>query len=280
MSEWVAPAKLNLSLEVAGADSGGMHPLRSLVQTIEWTDTLIFEASDVDRLHVEGADLGDPDDNLVWKAIDALVERRLRPRLDIRLVKRVAVAAGLGGGSADAAATLMAVADLLGIDLSTCRQVAPTIGADVPLFLDGGTAWLEGYGQILDPVKPLEGFAVTVVVPPFSLSTKDVYRTWDKLEGPRGPVVEGRKMPPAIRRLGPLRNDLTPAAIHMVPELADWLADLARLWERPVMMSGSGPSAFGYFSDEDEATSAGRVAPTSSRSVQAAGLRRIGVAEA
>jgi 4-diphosphocytidyl-2-C-methyl-D-erythritol kinase len=118
---------------------------------------------------------------------------------------------------------------------------------------------------------------VAVVVPPFELSTGDVYRRWDQLEGPVGREVEGRRLPPGLRSYGPLRNDLTPAAIALRPELDDWKEDLASTWERPVMMSGSGPALFGFFTDLDEARSAS-AAVKAARAVAAADLRSTGAA--
>lgn len=255
MPEWKAPAKLNLDLRVGRPDARGMHPLHSLVQEVDWCDLLTVEEGDEDRLEVTGADLPEGGDNLVWKAVEAL-RLSTRPPLWIRLDKRIAVAAGLGGGSADAAATLRAVADLLRLDDEAVRAVAARVGADVPFFLVGGTARMEGYGEALTPLRPREGFCFGVAVPPFELSTSRVYRRWDELEGPAGEEIPARHLPPDLRDLGEVGNDLTPAALDLLPELGDWMEELADIWDRPVFMTGSGPACFAYFLDEDEATSA------------------------
>ncbi len=97
MSVWEAPAKVNLSLEVGPRDESGKHQLRSLVQCLEWFDRLTFEEDDEDRLIIDGADLPDDGENLVWKAIQELRQGHL-PQLVIRLEKKIPVAAGLGGG--------------------------------------------------------------------------------------------------------------------------------------------------------------------------------------
>lgn len=258
MSEWEAPAKLNLDLRIARPDASGMHPLRSVVQAIEWCDLLTLEPGDDDALHITGpasdADLSEGD-NLVWKAVAALGVGS-RPRLDVQLDKHIAVAAGLGGGSSDAAATLVAVADLLHLPGDTVEAAARQVGSDVPFFLTGGTALMEGYGGNVTPLSALAGFAVAVVVPDFELATPAVYRAWDDLDAPTGPEFPATALPPELRAEGPFRNDLLPAALALRPELADWMADLADSWGRPVMMSGSGPSCFGYFLDEDEAAEA------------------------
>jgi 4-diphosphocytidyl-2-C-methyl-D-erythritol kinase len=259
MTDWQAPAKLNLSLQVRPQDEAGLHPLRSLVQTIEWCDLISVEEGDDDQLEIEGADLPEGGDNLVWKAVAAL-RRRSPPHLPplwIKLVKQIPVAAGLGGGSADAAAILRAVAEMVRIDSSEVLVAAKEVGADVPYLLAGGLAWMEGHGdRITALANPPQGFGIAVVVPPFELSTAAVYREWDRLEGPEGPSVSERHLPPGLREFGPVRNDLTPAAISLLPELADWMAEVADLWNRPVAMTGSGPAVFGFFLDEEEAAAA------------------------
>jgi 4-diphosphocytidyl-2-C-methyl-D-erythritol kinase len=277
---WEAPAKVNLSLEVKSPERDGMHPLRSMVQAIEWCDLLDLEEGDEDRLRIDGADLPDGGDNLVWKAVTAL-RRRLDqdgPSLDIRLTKAIPVAAGLGGGSSDAAASMLALAELRKASLSLVEEVAPTVGADVPFFLVGGTAWIEGYGEkIVEARIDTDTWALGIAVPDFELGTEDVYRTWDRLEGPSGPALDGKSLPPSLRGHGPFRNDLTPAALALRPELGDWIKDVSQTWGRPVAMSGSGPSLFAFFADTDEAEGAAKSLPRSVRASQATQPRRNGV---
>jgi len=281
VSRWEAPAKINLSLRVAEADGSGLHPLRSLVQTIEWCDLLTFEEGDEDQLTISGADLPEEGDNLIWKAVTALRSAVgiKQPFFDIHLDKAVAVAAGLGGGSSDAAATLFAAARLARVSPAVAEAVAPSVGADVPFLMVGGTAWMEGYGETLSPVPVEPDYAVVVVVPPFDLETAAVYQTWDRLDRPQGIPVVGRRLPPSLRPFGPLGNDLTPAAIALQPELDDWIADMADLFDGPVTMTGSGPALFGYFSDLDEAHSAAAAAPSQARATVAAVPRRNGAAQ-
>lgn len=280
VTEWEAPAKLNFSLLVRPADASGYHPIRSLVQTIEWCDLLAVEEGDEDQLDMGEADLPDGGDNLVWKAVRALearIEGR-RPHLDFRLTKRIPVAAGLAGGSADAAAALAATATILRLPADAVEAAAATVGADVPFALRGGTAWMEGYGERLSSLPVLGGFAVGVVVAPIELATPRVYGRWDELGGPVGPELDPRGIPPVLRELGPLRNDLTPAATSLREELADWAGELSDGWSRPVAMSGSGPAHFAFFADLDEATAAVREAPVPHRAAHAAGLRPTGAA--
>ncbi|HUO47058.1 MAG TPA: hypothetical protein VM470_09540 [Acidimicrobiia bacterium] len=280
MSVWAAPAKINLSLQVAEADGSGLHPLRSLVQTVEWCDLLTFEEGDEDRLTIIGADLPEDGDNLIWKAVTALRATAgiKQPFFDINLEKAVSVAAGLGGGSSDAAATLFAAARLARVSPAVAEAVAPSVGADVPFLMVGGTAWMEGFGETVSPVPLDPDYAVLVVVPPFELETAAVYQTWDRLDRPQGTPVEGRRLPPSLRPFGPLANDLVPAAIALRPELDDWIADMTDLFDGPVTMTGSGPALFGYFADLDEAQSAWAAAPSEARAAVATVPRRNGAA--
>jgi 4-diphosphocytidyl-2-C-methyl-D-erythritol kinase len=275
---WEAPAKLNLSLQVGPLDGTGLHPLRSLMQTIEWCDRLEFEQAGEDELHIEGADLPEGGDNLVWKAVAALRAVEPLPPLRVRLAKEIAVGAGLGGGSTNAAATLLAASRLGGLSPVLAEAIAPQVGSDVPFLMVGGTAWVEGYGEQVAPVRDAPAYPVVVVVPPFELETAAVYREWDRLESPAGRPISSRLLPPGLRVLDDLRNDLGPAARSLRPELADWMDDLEDRFERPVLMSGSGPALFAFFRDLEEAEAAAAEAPSGARAVRAAAPRGRGPA--
>ena len=260
MTTWLAPAKVNLTLMVGSAATGGLHPIQSLMQTLDWGDLLRVDEGEEDQLEVDGADLPAGDDNLVWKAVAALKEGidLALPPLHVYLEKRIPVAAGLGGGSADAAAMLAALGRLLNLSPAVLRRVAPDIGSDVPAAFAGGSLWVEGFGERLSPFGVLSGFALAVAVPDFPLLTADVYRRWDDLGEPRGSEFPSAALPPALRRSVSIRNDLQPAALRVRPELGDAISLLSKEWGRPVAMSGSGPSLFGYFVDDDEAKAAAR----------------------
>ncbi|MEX1005271.1 MAG: 4-(cytidine 5'-diphospho)-2-C-methyl-D-erythritol kinase [Acidimicrobiia bacterium] len=274
---WEAPAKLNLSLELQAADRSGYHPLRSLCQTIDRVDLLTVDTGEDERLVITGDDLlPDGEDNLVWRAVRCLVGRPDRPRLDMTLEKHIPAAAGLGGGSSDAAAALFGAAQVYGRSEDEVWSCAPQVGADVAFLLEGGSAWMEGYGEMLTEIEPLGGFWVAVAVPAIEISTAAAYERWDRLDGPRGPDFAGRDLPPVLRPYGPLRNDLTPAAYSLEPELADWSVDLAERWGRQVAMTGSGSAHFGFFADLEEAAAACADVPEA-RGAFAAGLRGTGV---
>jgi 4-diphosphocytidyl-2-C-methyl-D-erythritol kinase len=135
-------------------------------------------------------------------------------------------------------------------------EVALGLGADVPLFLVGGTLVMSGIGEVLDPKPPIEGLAFAVVVPEFRLDTAEVYRAWDRLEGPVGEALPDRSLPPALRGGMPLRNDLLPAAIAVEPMLAEFMAEVRDRWSQPVALTGTGSGCFGVFNALDEASDA------------------------
>jgi 4-diphosphocytidyl-2-C-methyl-D-erythritol kinase len=276
VSAFEAPAKVNLSLHVEPPKADGYHPIKSLVQTIEWCDLLEVEKAEGDDLKVAGADL-DPEDNLVRKAIDAVRVQRSVPPLEMRLRKRIPIGSGLGGGSSDAAAALLAAFSFGPDDDTAMQEVATSLGADVPLFLVGGTILMSGYGEVIETQPDLSGLAIAVAVPSFSLSTADVYRRWDELEGPSGEVTSPGSLPPALRGEMPIRNDLTPAAVALEPMFGDFIADLRSLWGPCVLMTGSGSGCFALFPNHDEADDAAQAVRKWASTAFAADLRRRGV---
>lgn len=263
-----APAKVNLSLRVRTPDATGLHLLLSLVQSFDCHDRLTAAPGDNDRLEFGEFDLPAGRDNLIWRAVDAFRAETGESRaLSFRLEKRIPVAAGLAGGSADAAAALLAVASLSGLRRENLREIAATVGADVPFALQGGLAWMEGHGELLTAIRSSPpDYSLAVVVPPFGLDTPAVYQRWDRLGGPEGEAVVGKHLPPSLRAYEPFGNDLFPAALDLRPDLGDWRSDLSDQWERPVMLSGSGPSLFAYFADRTEASEAIALAPEEARS--------------
>jgi 4-diphosphocytidyl-2-C-methyl-D-erythritol kinase len=164
--------------------------------------------------------------------------------------------------------------------VTVATEIAPGLGSDVLLFFTGGSMLVTGVGDQIESQPPLSGFAAAIAVPPFELSTPDVYRRWDDMEGPVGETLEPRRLPPAIRDGIPIRNDLTPAAVSLQPELADFMADLRAQWEGPVALTGSGSACFGFFPDPDEAADAAKAVSSICRSSVGAGLRDRGVTRA
>ncbi len=264
-----ARAKVNLALAVDPPRPDGLHPLRSLMVSVSLADGLALAGAEEDHFELRGPGPAGKD-NLAWRAVEAVREEAGRDDpVHLVLAKRIPAAAGLGGGSADAAAALTLTGAHYGLASSRTAALAPRLGSDVPFCLVGGLAVVSGAGEIVEPLAPAGGFALAIVVPPVELATSAVYAAWDRLDGPEGPAIAARHLPPALRDYAPLANDLWPAARSLAPALDDWRAELAARWDRPVMLSGSGAALFAYFVDADEAASAGDEAPPGARAVEA-----------
>lgn len=250
MIDLSAPAKVNLTLRV-GPKEGSYHPLDSVVQAVSLFDGVAVRVAAHDRVVAEDSpDVPLDDDNLALRAIRALRNAGAAvPAVEIELTKRIPTGAGLGGGSADAAAALVAGHQLAGspqgIDLA---KVAARVGSDVPALLVGGTIRMTGRGEETDPLSPVTSPSWLLATPPFACSTADVYRRWDDLGGPSdSPRAWPRTS--AETGLGPL-NDLEPAAIDVQPQLVRWLDSLSELAGLRAMVSGSGSSVFVEVPDE------------------------------
>ena len=182
--------------------------------------------------------------NLAVRAVEAILAAAGRDDgVDLMLSKRIPAGAGLGGGSADAAAALVVTRRLLELDVDDASMVAlaATLGSDVPFCLYGGAAWMRGRGELVEPVELARGIPMLLAVPPFRLSTPAVYRTWDELGGPRSdrPVPA----PPSIATVqAELANDLEPAAERLEPALREFRERFERAAGRPALLAGSGSS--------------------------------------
>ena len=243
--------KLNLSLRVRGRRADGFHDLESLVVSLgqphDVLEAFAVPAPGGVRVEVSGVEVGEdvPSDhrNLAFIAAEKLLVRAGRSGHGVRLVlrKHIPAGGGLGGGSADAAAALLAVRHLLDVDVDDAGvlEIAAEVGSDVPFCLRGGAAWMRGRGEIVDPVAVPTGLAFVVAIPPFRLSTPDVYKAWDKLGGPRS-----ERVVPAPRRLAPvideLVNDLEPAAEALQPRLVEFRNALEGAAGAPALLAGSG----------------------------------------
>ncbi len=256
-----APAKLNLCLYVGGRRDDGLHEIRSLFEPLELADELrVSESgSGADEFHSPGIE----GQNLVETALAALREAGWSsPPLRIEVEKRVPVAAGLGGGSADAAAVLrLARGDVEGI-----RSIAAAVGADVPSQVAPRPCLVAGAGEIVEPVPPPGEHAVILVPQEPGLSTAEVYGEADKLGSERSDAeldAFRRNLHDATREgASPLAytellvNDLQPAALSLRPEIAEVLEALTESGAAHAMVAGSGPTAFGLFADRAAAFAA------------------------
>ncbi len=246
----LAPAKLNLALHVRARRADGYHAIETLFAFVADGDTLRVEPAETPRFVVSGpfgAGLDGEADNLVTRAVAAFArDAAAVPPLSIELVKRLPVASGIGGGSADAAAALRVCAAISGVAADDPRvvSVAAALGSDVPACLLGRTAIGSGRGEALVPVSGLAGTPVLLVNPGVAVSTAPVFARWDGVD--RGPLPTGDAW--AIARDG--RNDLAAPAQAVAPVIGDVLAALGALDGVTLLrMSGSGATCFALFGD-------------------------------
>jgi 4-diphosphocytidyl-2-C-methyl-D-erythritol kinase len=261
-----APAKVNLTLRVIGRRADGYHEIESLVAFAGVGDALTFTPGGALALSVGGptaAAAGEIADNLVLKAARALAERVERLKLGrFALSKRLPVAAGLGGGSADAAAALRLLARANGLapDDPRLMQAARATGADVPVCLDSRPRVMRGVGEVLsDPLDLPRLFAV-LLNPAVAVATKDVFAALAvPTAGQTAPVAICTGAAALLAEIARGRNDLEGPAIELEPAIADALAVLRNLPRcRLARMSGSGATCFGLFDSMDAARGAAR----------------------
>jgi len=284
--------KINLHLRVGPRRDDGFHPLLTWMCTVggRLFDTLEFNPGDPpcggrvadtgaeQALHLTTDDPALPTDargNLVARAAAALADtlRMAREgpctgkRVSAFLSKRIPAGAGLGGGSSDAAATLVALNELWDAKLSVdeLSRIAATLGSDVPFFLHGPSSVCSGRGEIVRPIAPptLARWAV-IVMPKFGVSTSAAYAKFDEMRlGEQRAVVDEPDWSTWVRLdasslLRRLVNDLEPAAFAVEPHVGELRTSLAEKLGRPVRMSGSGSALFTLFDERDDAESAAR----------------------
>lgn len=268
MVEIRAPAKINLYLHITGRRPDGYHLLDSLVAFADVGDDLLLTPCDSYRLTVEGpfaaAMSATPThDNLVTRAAQALAQQLGRPLLaDIRLAKNLPVASGIGGGSADAAATLIGLCRLWDADPAPAllEPIARSLGQDVPVCLASTPAQFAGIGDTTRPAVVMPAAWLVLVNPGIVLPTPGVFAAYRKQPdafSEAAPVEAVKDFAALIDALGRRRNDLQPTAIALVPQIADALdALLACDGCALARMSGSGATCFGLFSSADLAQGA------------------------
>lgn len=252
-----AHAKVNLALTVNAPSADGYHPLRGVFQSVSLADTVHVSPASEDAIVVSNDEAPADETNLAWRAVETVRRAvRIAQPFAVELVKEIPAGAGLGGGSADAAAALGLMARRYRLDEDAAAEIAEGLGADVPFAFVGGTMLAEGRGERLTPMPALSGFALAIVVPPFSMSTPAVFRRWDELGGPEGLPIPDSALPPTLRGGLPLRNDLLPAAVSLDRRVGEWQAELAERWGTHVAMTGSGSALFAFFPTPDEARDA------------------------
>ncbi len=255
-------AKVNLFLRVLGRRPDGFHDVETILQSVRLADELVVTAGDelsVEMRVVDGNEFERPslEDNLVWRAAQLAPEGARR--VTIEVVKRIPVGAGLGGGSANAAGTLRALAELydLGWDDATMRRLGAELGSDVPFCVSGGTAQATGRGEQIRSLA-FDGtlwFVLGISREP--LATRDVYEAWDRLGRGSGPDASG--LLDALAQGDPggiaaaVHNDLQAAACSLRPELEEKLESMAQAGAATAAVSGSGPTIFGLAENQAHA---------------------------
>jgi 4-diphosphocytidyl-2-C-methyl-D-erythritol kinase len=252
-----ANAKVNLVLRVGAPREDGMHPLCSLFAALELADEVAVSPAVADEVVCPGVD----GDNLAATAVAAFraaAPNAQLPALRIEIDKRVPVAAGLGGGSADAAAVLRAANALAGSPLSpdALRAIAVGLGSDVPSQVEPAHAIVLGIGERVERVD-LAPMTLVLVPQDEGLSTAAVYRELDRVGGHAGQLDPAPLRALAVGSLGALAaglaNDLEPAALSLRPELAESIGALRAAGALAAQVSGSGPTTFGLFADRPAA---------------------------
>lgn len=254
-----APAKINLSLRVGRAREDGYHPLDSLVTFADWGDSITVRQSPALMMSMGGeyaADLDEEENNLVLQAARRLQEEaEITDGAVIHLQKEIPVAAGLGGGSADAAATLRALNQLWGLDWTREKlaEIAIDLGADVPACIYSRPLRMRGIGEQIDLIERFPAFAAIIINPGVALSTGEVFGAFDETDPPVLREAKGRT-PQMLDWLAREPNNLERPAMRIEPKIKralQWLdqqkgVELAR-------MSGSGASCFAIFDHGENA---------------------------
>jgi len=245
-----APAKVNLLLHVGPRRDDGLHELCSLFATIDLADAVTVEEAAADEVVCEG--VAGP--NLALAAVERFrtVAAPALPPLRVAIDKRIPVAAGLGGGSADAAAVLRAANELAGrpLDASGLRALGAAVGADVPSQIEPRHALVTGAGEVVEPVE-LPPMTLLLVPDADGLATGDVYAHADALGTTRPQLdpdhVRDLAARPLYELAAVLENDLEPAAVSLRPQLGARIAALRQAGALNARVTGSGPTVFGVF---------------------------------
>lgn len=263
-----APAKINLGLDVLRKREDGYHEVHMIMQTVALFDELTFEKTEKQGITlVTNHETIETDErNLIVKAAKLFLEYfSIEQGLSIYLKKQIPVAAGMAGGSTDAAATLKAMAQLLEVqtDKETLCKLGVKIGADVPYCILQGTALSQGIGEILTPLKPAPDCFVLLIKPPIEVSTKFVYENLKVQELQSHPDMEGIQraieagdLYGMCKRLENVLESVTIPAHPIIQEIKELALQQGAI---SALMSGSGPTVFAIFEEEMQAKAAKKV---------------------
>lgn len=259
-----AHAKINLSLDVLSRREDGYHNLQMIMQTIQLHDTVnVSEIQTGIEIQCQAPYVPNNSSNIAYKAAELLLgSYKINKGVRIVIEKKIPVAAGLAGGSSDAAAVLKGINTLfnLGIELSELMKIGKTIGADVPYCLLGGTALAEGIGEKLTPIKPLENIPVVLVKPKIGVSTAWVYKNLnlDKISNRPDTkelitAIEEGNITFVAENMSNVLESVTAPRYPIIDKIKKDLTDKGAIGS---MMSGSGPTVFGIFENSTTAQAA------------------------
>lgn len=256
----LSPAKVNLHLRVLGKRRDGFHDISTLMQRISLYDELIFSPTDHGiTLSCPGSAIPENNDNIVHRAADALLSRLSHPPgIHITIKKNIPVAAGLGGGSSNAATALVTINDLMGFHYNTddLMKIGAKLGADVPFFIFGKTAWASGIGNRLQSAENIPALWFVLINPGFEVSTKMVYENLNLRLTKRAVNYKCPVLHTADDIVKGLHNDLERVTLVIHPILRYFKNILLQNGALGALMSGSGPTVMGIFTDKEGAIAA------------------------
>ncbi|MBE5893100.1 MAG: 4-(cytidine 5'-diphospho)-2-C-methyl-D-erythritol kinase [Lachnospiraceae bacterium] len=259
-----AYAKINLGLDVVRRLENGYHEVKMVMQTVGIADVLTFEKrAEGIVITTDAGELPTDENNLIYKAARLMQERyQMKEGVTVHLEKHIPIAAGMAGGSTDAAATLKGMRELFGLDCTDqeLREIGVKIGADVPYCVMGGTALAEGIGEVLTALPAAPDCILVVAKPDINVSTKYVYEHLDAMEGYAHPDIDGMVaaikegcLGGVVERLGNVLETVTVEAHPIIDVIKQKMLEMGA---EGSLMSGSGPTVFGIFNDRETAEKA------------------------
>ncbi|MEN8133308.1 MAG: 4-(cytidine 5'-diphospho)-2-C-methyl-D-erythritol kinase [Pseudomonadota bacterium] len=265
---WPAPAKLNLMLRIIGRRPDGYHELQTVFQFLDFQDQLTFSARADDRIVLRTPLQGvPPEQDLTLRAARLLQQStECRLGIEIKIDKQLPMGGGLGGGSSDAATTLVALNQIwqTGLTLHQLTELGVTLGADVPIFIHGHAAWAEGIGEELTDLELPEPWYL-ILIPACHVTTAEIFSDHDLTRN--SPRIKIRDF-----LQGDRINDCLPVVLRHYPQVAesiDWLSDHA-----PAQMTGTGACVFAAFADRSAAQTVHRLLPDEMQGFVARGVNR------
>lgn len=264
-----ACAKINWALNILGIRPNGYHELDMLMQSVELHDEMTIRESDTLSLSVDGGPYALDERNLVIraaKALNACTGKNMGAQID--LIKHIPARAGMGGGSADCAAALIALNDMwnLGLPMEKLLEIGLSLGADVPFCLTGGLARVSGIGENIEPAAAAPAIPLAMVTPGGGLSTQEVFRAWDTGNYPVTAhdmfELADAVMAKDIEKISALTyNALEAPAVQMMPEIGSIMDDFRSLGAGAVFMTGSGSTVVAAFETDEQAMAAAKQVP-------------------